>query len=86
MTGTSGSGGDFRPERQFPSPKSDRVLVQLTEVVSFPSYFEECVEWLGWAMMTWSWVGLGFLLFTCANLVPRGRVNHKWYLDKFGED
>ncbi|PON90143.1 3-oxo-5-alpha-steroid 4-dehydrogenase, C-terminal [Trema orientale] len=56
------------------------------EVVSYPNYFRECVEWLGWALMTWSCAGLGFLLFTCANLVPRARANHKWYLDKFGED
>ncbi|KAJ9694890.1 hypothetical protein PVL29_010389 [Vitis rotundifolia] len=56
------------------------------ESVSCANYFGEVVEWLGWAVMTWSWVGLGFLLYTCANLVPRARANHKWYLEKFGED
>lgn len=56
------------------------------ELVSCANYFGEVVEWLGWAVMTWSWVGLGFLLYTCANLVPRARANHKWYLEKFGED
>ncbi|PQM42166.1 steroid 5-alpha-reductase DET2 [Prunus yedoensis var. nudiflora] len=53
---------------------SDRVLVGLKkegkgykvpkggcfELVSCPNYYGEIVEWLGWAVMTWSWAGLGF--------------------------
>nr|AIH07329.1 steroid 5-alpha-reductase [Echinacea purpurea] len=58
----------------------------LFEFVSCANYFGEIVEWVGWWVMTGSWVGLGFLLYTCANLVPRSRANHKWYLEKFGED
>ncbi|KAM7271149.1 hypothetical protein ACFE04_030363 [Oxalis oulophora] len=58
----------------------------LFELVSCPNYFGEIVEWVGWAIMTGSWVGFGFLVYTCANLVPRARANHRWYLDKFGED
>ncbi|KAI3691862.1 hypothetical protein L6452_31664 [Arctium lappa] len=58
----------------------------LFEIVSCPNYFGEIVEWLGWAVMTGSWVGFGFFVFTCSNLVPRARANHVWYLLKFGED
>nr|APY27067.1 steroid 5-alpha-reductase [Coreopsis rosea] len=58
----------------------------LFEYVSCPNYFGEIVEWFGWWAMTGSWVGLGFLLYTCSNLVPRAQANHKWYLEKFGED
>ncbi|KAK3031367.1 hypothetical protein RJ639_036075 [Escallonia herrerae] len=56
------------------------------ELVSCSNYFGEVVEWLGWAVMTWAWAGLGFFMYTCANLVPRARANHSWYLEKFGED
>ncbi|KAK4797264.1 hypothetical protein SAY86_029590 [Trapa natans] len=56
------------------------------EVVSCPNYTGELAEWLGWAVMTWSWAGLGFFLYTCSNLVPRSRANHQWYLEKFGKN
>ncbi|KAK7294634.1 hypothetical protein RJT34_17524 [Clitoria ternatea] len=79
---------------------ADRVLLRLKsegkgyvvpkgglfEVVSCPNYFGEILEWLGWAVMTWSWAGLGFFVYTFANLGPRARANHRWYLEKFGED
>lgn len=58
----------------------------LFELVSCPNYLGEILEWFGWAVMTWSWVGLGFFLYTCANLVPRAYANHRWYMDKFEED
>ncbi|KAI4324424.1 hypothetical protein MLD38_029916 [Melastoma candidum] len=58
----------------------------LFEVVSCPNYLGEMSEWAGWAVMTWSWAGLGFFLYTFANLAPRARAHHRWYLEKFGED
>ena len=52
-------------------------------LVSCPNYLGEILEWVGWAIATWSSSGLAFLLFTAANLVPRARSNHRWYLETF---
>ncbi len=53
--------------------------------VSCPNYMGEIIEWLGWALMTWSLAGLSFALWAVANLVPRARANHKWYHKEFEE-
>jgi 3-oxo-5-alpha-steroid 4-dehydrogenase 1 len=53
--------------------------------VSCPSYFGEITEWTGWAVMTWSLPGLVFMFWTFANLAPRARSHHKWYLSTFPE-
>lgn len=51
--------------------------------ISSPNYFGEIVEWLGWALMTWSLPGLAFALYSVANLAPRAISNHRWYREKF---
>ncbi|MFW9999130.1 MAG: methyltransferase [Candidatus Hodarchaeota archaeon] len=51
--------------------------------VSCPSYFGEITEWIGWAIMTWSFPGLIFAMWTFANLAPRARSNHLWYIKSF---
>jgi protein-S-isoprenylcysteine O-methyltransferase Ste14 len=51
--------------------------------ISSPNYFGEIVEWLGWALMTWSLAGLAFAVYTTANLAPRAFSNHRWYREKF---
>ncbi len=51
--------------------------------VSSPSYFGEITEWTGWAIMTWSIPGLVFAVWTFANLAPRARTNHLWYIRTF---
>ena len=50
-----------------------------------PNYLGEILEWLGWAVAAWSSCGLAFMLFTVANLAPRARSNHRWYLETFSD-
>ena len=51
--------------------------------VSCPNYLGEMVEWIGWAIATWSLPGLAFAVWTVANLVPRARAHHEWYRRHF---
>ncbi|MEM7158599.1 MAG: DUF1295 domain-containing protein [Myxococcota bacterium] len=55
----------------------------LYEYISCPNYFGEILEWIGWAIATWSLPGLAFALYTAANVGPRALANHRWYHDKF---
>ena len=51
--------------------------------VSSPNYLGEILEWLGWALATWSLAGLSFAIWAIANLAPRAHSNHFWYKEKF---
>ena len=57
----------------------------LFDYVSSPNYLGEIAEWCGWALATWSLAGLGFALFTIANLVPRAFANRQWYIATFDD-
>ena len=57
----------------------------LYRYISCPNYFGEIVEWIGWAVATWSLAGASFAAFTIANLAPRAVANHRWYHDKFDD-
>jgi 3-oxo-5-alpha-steroid 4-dehydrogenase 1 len=51
--------------------------------VSSPNYFGEIIQWFGWALATWSLVGLMFAVWTAANLAPRALSHHHWYREYF---
>lgn len=53
--------------------------------VASANYFGETVEWIGFAILSWSLAGAVFALWTFANLAPRARAIHKRYCDEFGE-
>ena len=54
--------------------------------VTSANYFGEIVEWLGWAILTWSWAGLTFFWFTCANLIPRANSIYHRYENEFADE
>lgn len=52
--------------------------------VSSANYFGEILEWVGFAILTWSLSGAVFVLWTIANLTPRAAAIYKSYTQKFG--
>ena len=54
--------------------------------VSSANYFGEFVEWTGFAILTWSWAGTVFALWTFANLAPRAEKIHDRYKAEFGSE
>jgi protein-S-isoprenylcysteine O-methyltransferase Ste14 len=70
----------LRPTRgqQYQVPRGG-----MFERVSCPHYLGEIIEWTGWAILTWTWAGLVFALWTAANLVPRARALHRAYREQF---
>jgi 3-oxo-5-alpha-steroid 4-dehydrogenase 1 len=51
--------------------------------VSCPNYLGEIIEWIGWAIATWSVAGLAFAVYTAANVGPRALSHHRWYRERF---
>lgn len=54
--------------------------------VTSANYFGELIEWLGFAIMTWSVAGLVFFIWTFANLVPRASSIYKKYQTEFRDE
>ena len=54
--------------------------------VASANYFGETVEWIGFAILSWSLAGVVFVMWTFANLAPRARAIHKRYCNEFGEE
>lgn len=57
----------------------------LFEKVSSPNLFGEIIEWLGYVIVVPGLASLSFWIWTLANLVPRARDHHEWYLGKFDD-
>lgn len=55
----------------------------LFKYVSSPNLFGEVIEWSGFALMAWNLPAVTFLVWTLANLVPRAKNHHDWYLKHF---
>jgi 3-oxo-5-alpha-steroid 4-dehydrogenase 1 len=54
--------------------------------VSSANYFGEFMEWVGYAIASWSVAGVVFAWWTFANLAPRAGDLRKRYEDEFGEE
>ena len=52
--------------------------------VTSANYLGEIVEWVGWAILTWSLSGCIFAWWTVANLVPRADAIWHRYREEFG--
>ena len=54
--------------------------------VTSANYFGEFVEWVGFAILTWSWSGAVFALWTVANLAPRAARIYDMYSREFPDE
>lgn len=52
--------------------------------VTSANYLGELTEWVGFAILTWSWAGAVFALWTFANLAPRAHKIRNRYRSEFG--
>ncbi len=53
--------------------------------VTSANYLGELMEWVGFAILTWSWAGAVFALWTFANLCPRAARIYERYKTEFGD-
>ena len=58
----------------------------LFRYVTSANYFGEFVEWVGFAILTWSWAGAVFALWTFANLAPRAARIYDMYSRDFPDE
>jgi len=77
---------------------SDKILIELRKnsrngyktpygflfrYVSCPNFLGELIEWIGFAILTWSLPALAFVIWSFTNLIPRALDHHRWYHRKF---
>lgn len=58
----------------------------LYRYVTSANYLGEITEWLGFALLTWSWAGALFFWFSCCNLVPRSNAIYLKYEQEFPDE
>jgi len=58
----------------------------LYKYVTSANYFGEIIEWIGFAILTWSLAGAVFVIWTCANLIPRANSIYLRYRQEFGNE
>lgn len=54
--------------------------------VTSANYFGEIIEWIGFALLTWSLSGVVFAFWTIANLVPRANSIYHRYQNEFPDE
>jgi 3-oxo-5-alpha-steroid 4-dehydrogenase 1 len=57
----------------------------LFDKINSSNYFGELLEWLGFAILTWSFAGFVFFCWAFANLVPRAKAVYNRYYKFFGD-
>ena len=82
----------------FINQKSDHILIHLRKpdetdykipfgflfnYVSCPNLLGEIIQWSGFVILAGNLPSLSFLVWTLANLIPRAKKHHHWYLQKF---
>jgi len=53
--------------------------------VSCPNYMGECIEWIGFAIMTWSLPGAVYAIWVVLPLFVQAQGSHQWYKETFKE-
>lgn len=51
--------------------------------ISCPNHAGEMLEWVGFAVLTWSLPAAAFAVWTVSNVLPRSLAHHKWYKNHF---
>ena len=54
--------------------------------VSCPNYLGEILEWVGFAIMSWSLMGVVYAFWVALPLIPQAILAHRWYREKFGSE
>lgn len=57
----------------------------LHKYVVAPNYLGEIIQWTGFYIATYSPAACAFVIFTCANLIPRAYKHRQWYREKFSQ-